>query len=527
MPSNIYSTTKALYHPDRLAAIKRGELPAPVHAEIVLIDTCNQDCSFCLDGDTPIVTNSNPNLVKPIKDLRVGDSVLTIPDSKGNIYRRVIKIFKRRVQGKKMLHLKFLMVEGETIELFITGEHPIRTLEGFWISAKDLQVGDLVEAVDFPTYQTPSYALVSSISHCRNIASPWVYNLAVEGEEVYYANRILVHNCAYRMSGYSSNQLFQIEPGTSRKARNPDRRIEYDKAIEIIDDLVAMGVKALQWTGGGEPTIHPHFAAIAHYAQICDLETSLVTNGSMLLNPELRAVVRGMIWTRISVDAATPELYCRTRGVGRGMWDRVVQGIKTLTAEIKRSNNPLTIGIGFVATPESWQEIYEAVALYKTWGVQNVRLGLMFNPDGSRPYDPFRRELEDLAEQATGDFDEGENGFRVVNRISEKLHELDAGHPDFRFCSYQFFTTYICPLGVFRCCITAYNRIGFLGSLEDRRFVDLWNDPETKKKLYSFNATQCERCQFTEIIKHTNAYLFQSTHTQKIGGDVPAHVNFV
>ena len=35
--------------------------------------------------------------------------------------------------------------------------------------------------------------------------------------------------CAYRMSGYTSNQMFQVEEGQSRSARNPRRQITTEK----------------------------------------------------------------------------------------------------------------------------------------------------------------------------------------------------------------------------------------------------------------------------------------------------------
>ncbi len=516
--NSFYSTTKALYHPDRLAALKRGEQPVPVHVEVILSDLCNQDCFFCLTDSARIFCADG---IRSIKDVREGMLVLTKPYPNVS-FRRVTKVFRRQVSGDMLRVLRFHLDDGEEKTLTITEDHPLKSAEGIWIPAVELTRGTRVSAISNRGVNDYDqvWATVTSNQAGRATASPYVYNLAVEGDEVYYANDILVHNCAYRLNGYSSNQLFQLESGTSRKARNPNRQIAYDKAIEIIDDCADMGVKAVQFTGGGSPTIHPQFAAIVLYAQMRGLETALVTNGSMLLNSEIREAVRGMTWVRVSIDAATPELYCRTRGVGRSMWDRVAQGVQVLVSEIKGSPYPLTIGTGFVATPDSWHELYDAVALYKSWGVHNVSLGLMFNPDGSKPYEPFRDEMEELARRATADFDEGNGGFRVINRVSEKLHELDTGNPTFRFCSYQHFTTYIGgDLNVYRCCVYAYNERGLVGSLKDQRFRELWDSQIKKDDFAKFNAHQCERCQFTEIIEKINAHL--------IGTDAPAHVNFV
>ena len=64
--------------------------------------------------------------------------------------------------------------------------------------------------------------------------------------------------CAYRMSGYTSNQLFAGDSELAKNGtNNPKRMIETSKVFEILDDCQEMGVGAIQVTGGGEPTVHP------------------------------------------------------------------------------------------------------------------------------------------------------------------------------------------------------------------------------------------------------------------------------
>src|SRR3990167_8685596 len=58
--------------------------------------------------------------------------------------------------------------------------------------------------------------------------------------------------CAYRLDGYSSNKLFKIIQPDGEVNNNPNRMIPLEKVKEIVDDCAAMGVKAIQLTGGGE-----------------------------------------------------------------------------------------------------------------------------------------------------------------------------------------------------------------------------------------------------------------------------------
>ena len=327
--------------------------------------------------------------------------------------------------------------------------------------------------------------------------------------------------CAYRLNGYSSNELFQEEEGQSLQARNPMRMIGTEKVYEILDDCRELGVKAIQFTGGGEPTMHPDFTAILRYAQQLGMDTALVTNGSQL-RQAMREVVLSCQWVRISVDAGSSETYARIRRVGKNEWYRMADRVQALVYERNIRQASLTIGVGFVATPTNWEELYTAVEQFRAWGVDNVRLGVAFNPEGSTPYAPFRQPLIEQVERAVRDFQT--DTFTISSRIEERLAELDQGPPTQRRCLAQQVIAYIGgDLHLYRCCVLGYNSHGLLGSLEHERFKDLW--PRVAAKMARFDGRTCERCQFTEL-NHVLAGAAAGT-IKTCSGDPPLHVNFV
>ena len=110
------------------------------------------------------------------------------------------------------------------------------------------------------------------------------------------------HFCAYRMSKGFSVENFPDEQGN----RNPKRFIPTAKAKEILDDCAALGVGAIEFTGGGEPTVHKDHIEIIGHAQDLGLETGLVTNGVRLSD---HSVFQNLTWLRISLDAGTAESY--------------------------------------------------------------------------------------------------------------------------------------------------------------------------------------------------------------------------
>ena len=339
--------------------------------------------------------------------------------------------------------------------------------------------------------------------------------------------------CAYRDPSYSSSQLFyEIRPGGGGLRRDPDhaerdynphRTIPYAKVLEILDDCQAMDVSGLQLTGGGEPTVHPRFLDIAVATIDRGLALALVSNGVLLgkrfaKDPRFIPTFARAAWTRISIDAGTAETYARIRNVPvdhfAAAWDAVA-ALRRASDHSRSPHRPV-VGVGFVVTPDNWQEVGLAVQRARSAGAHNIRISAQFSTDDERRFATFHAECAEMCRAVEAESDED---FRVYNRFSEKLEDLRQGRPDHERCGYQFVTTYIGgDLSVYRCCVTSYNDTGFVGSLKERRFKDLWMSDERVATMASFDATSCERCQFLTI---NNALDYM------LRPDEPQHAAFV
>ena len=73
-------------------------------------------------------------------------------------------------------------------------------------------------------------------------------------------------------------------------------RINRKTMLSAIEDMATMGVKALNWSGGGEPTLHPDFAEFVARAQGLGLKQGLFTNGYTKIPNQ-----RSFSWIRISL----------------------------------------------------------------------------------------------------------------------------------------------------------------------------------------------------------------------------------
>lgn len=326
--------------------------------------------------------------------------------------------------------------------------------------------------------------------------------------------------CAYRDPTYSSSTLFFVREDGKRGLRyagledrnyNPNRMIPFAKVVEILDDCVEMGVKAIQLTGGGEPTVHPDFAKVVEAIFSRGLKWSLVTNGVNLIRRDLLRHCATASWVRVSLDAGTPTTYSRIRHVPDTHWLDALAAIDGLS----KLNGPI-VGVGFVVTPDNWREVFEGAAAAKMHGASNIRIGAQFSAQDEALFAEFHSECAALCREAEVLSD---NGFTVYNRFGEKLDDLKQGRPDYPSCGYQQFTTYIGgDLGLYRCCVYAYHPHGLYGSIKERRFKDVWMEQARADAMRAFDASSCERCQFNKI-NSTLDYLLRS--------DDPEHAEFV
>lgn len=286
--------------------------------------------------------------------------------------------------------------------------------------------------------------------------------------------------CAYRLDGYTSSELF-------------DRRdeIPLPKLLEIVSDCGAMGVKAIEVTGGGEPTLHPGFDELCLAVLDRGIDLGVVTNGATEWRRDRFSILSKAKWVRVSIDAGTPETYALYRRSSLEVFHEVRAVVRRLAA----SKGPETVvGVGFVVTAENWREVIQAAENARDDGADNIRISAAFQPAGASYFSEFVVEVSELCRQAE---ELSDKSFQVFNNFPERFSELARGHPKDDYCGYQRLSTYIgADLMVYRCCVLGYSRHGVLGDLEFQRFSGMWFSESTKRLLDDFDARCCLRCMF-------------------------------
>jgi MoaA/NifB/PqqE/SkfB family radical SAM enzyme len=310
--------------------------------------------------------------------------------------------------------------------------------------------------------------------------------------------------CSYRLSGYTTQELWG-------GVRNPKRIIPYDKAVEILNDFALMGVKAVQFTGGGEPTVHPQHKQLFDLALSLGLQCALVSNGILISKqPDWLDTYSRFSWVRISLDAGTMGTYSRIRRCPPWHFDKAIDNL----AALAKTKGPM-VGVSYVVLKENVDELYDAALLSKAAGAAYIRFGAFFSQDDDSYYRGWDHRVREAIAQVRESCEF--NGFKVVDMFGQRLEDLHQHQPDYDFCGFQFLTGYIgADLNVYRCCNTAYSSKGVIGSIKDQRLSKMWLSHETVQAMRGFDAKSCERCCYNGKNRLIYGVMQEPTHASFI-----------
>lgn len=127
--------------------------------------------------------------------------------------------------------------------------------------------------------------------------------------------------------------------------------IRTEALLDTIRHLAAKGLKGVELVGGGEPTTHPDFAEIVETIAALGIDLGLVTNGHLL--KKYKDVLHHFNYIRISLDAATPEVYRITHGVD--MFDSLMMSVREILDGGFYDSQKL--GLGFLVMPNNHKDV--------------------------------------------------------------------------------------------------------------------------------------------------------------------------
>jgi len=142
-----------------------------------------------------------------------------------------------------------------------------------------------------------------------------------------------------------------------------------DILVKLCADAPRLGVKAMTFTGDGEPALNPAIYDAVQAGKANGLDISFATNGYAINQIQNEVLMRNLVWCRYNFSAGTDESYSRVHGVKAGVFNKVLENIAT-SVEIKhRLGLPVTIGLQMVLIPDCIHEVPKVVKIALDYGV--------------------------------------------------------------------------------------------------------------------------------------------------------------
>lgn len=259
-------------------------------------------------------------------------------------------------------------------------------------------------------------------------------------------------------------------------------QIPWEKMQEIISDMQEMGVKAVTFSGGGEPLVYPYIVEAMQQVLDAGIDLSVITNGQ-LLKDDRAEVLANAKWVRISFDAADAETYAKVRQIPVEAFGEVCDNIKKFS---KIKSDTCELGINFVINHENASQVYDMAEMVKQLGVNHIKYTARITKDLFNYHEPFK--LKAIADIHRAQDELEDENFKVINKYEGDFESAMVFHRCYEKCYINhIFTVVAADSKVYFCHDKAYVSSGVVGDLKEQSFQQLWYSDAVKERYQNFD----------------------------------------
>lgn len=309
--------------------------------------------------------------------------------------------------------------------------------------------------------------------------------------------------CAYRAKG--------LQLGKDMVAMD---FIPRNKMFEIIEDIADMGVKAVTFSGGGEPLCYPYIAQALKELIKYKVKFASLTNGALLTGEIAELFAFHGTWIRISMNGWNNESYVKFRKVKDGEFSKIIRNIKLF----KRLNGQCLLSINFVLDKNNYSHFAEFAKHMKDTGIDSIKISpcVISNTlqENDNYYETFFKRAQESIEEVCRDL--SDEKFKIYNAYFKQQASFNK---DYTWCPYlQILPVIAADLNVYSCQDKAYNLdCGLIGSIKGVRFKDFWF--KDKNKFFQINPSQV--CRHHCVSNEKNKFIHEYLNID------PGHLGFV
>jgi radical SAM protein with 4Fe4S-binding SPASM domain len=253
---------------------------------------------------------------------------------------------------------------------------------------------------------------------------------------------------------------------------------QIDKIILSLADIDCKGVIL---SGGGEPLISPYFEYTIEKLRLNGIKIGLNSNGLSLDSKKTEIILEYCEYFRISLDAATPEMYNKTHGMPKDSFEKVIKNIISFVKHKKETDSKVSFGIGFLTNKDTISELENFIVLCKEIGVDFAQ----FRPFTGDFTDISEKYLELKKKYETKDF--------LVLASLQKYREMNKEQiRPYSKCRGMFFSTVItADAKVYACLHHRQKQEYFIGDLNQHSLSEIFCSDRIRTVYKSINCSKC------------------------------------
>lgn len=324
-----------------------------------------------------------------------------------------------------------------------------------------------------------------------------------------YIEISLVNNCNYRCffcafdyTGYTGGML------------------DGERLCTTIQEMADCGVKSIVFAGTGEPLVHPDLVKLVNHTVSCGIDVGLSTNGALLNEDTMKALVKTLSWIRISFNAGNAKSYAKIHGCAESKYEVVKTNIARLVALKRETNSKITIGVQSLILEENKDEFLSLATTMKDIGVDYFSL---------KPYSPHPDSLHVSTLDSTTLISDkvskqveslSNDSFTAVVR-RQSMSSLQKSTKPYKKCLGLAFLCYLEADGLVYACNTFVGDTSCTyGNINEMSFSEIWNSEKRKQVMQRLSCMSQKQCRQACRLDQINQYLWAIKNPS-------GHVNFI
>lgn len=246
--------------------------------------------------------------------------------------------------------------------------------------------------------------------------------------------------------------------------------ISQEKMAEITHDIIELGVRAVTFSGGGEPLLYPYIIEAAQALIDGGVKIGCYSNGSFLNGKRADFFAHNATWLRVSMDGWDNASYFEYRGVKGKEYTKILNNLEAFS----KKNGKCKLGVVYNIDAQNYMYLPEIISRIQATGAASIKISAVVAADSveeQRAYHaPHFQAVSEFIFQAREQY--ASSDFEIQDTWSGVT---DSCENNYSWCPYMQVVSVIgADLGLYSCPNKTYTESGRIGSLKEQRFKDFW-----------------------------------------------------